>query len=165
MRMKTMRNVILVMTLSGTPWIGATAHADDHRHQRSSEQQQNTAERPTIKWQTDDVVRQRMESIRQAVAAKQAGIQQDRLDSHDYQQLADVISTNVGYIIKDCKLTQAADAGLHTIVLTDLTRSSELMRTSPKRAAQRAGALGVLQSLRLYGEYFEHPGWVMVQAR
>lgn len=163
--MISIRSVILAMTLVSTPWIGTTAHADDHRHQRSSERKQVAAERPAIKWETDDIVRQRMDNIRQAVAAKQADIQQDRLDSRDYQQLAEVINTNVGHIIKDCKLTQAADAGLNTVVLTDLTRSSELMRTSPKRAAQRAGALGVLQSLRLYGEYFEHPGWVMVQAR
>lgn len=106
-----------------------------------------------------------MENIRQAVAARQADIQQDRLGARDYQQLAEVISTNVGHIIKDCKLTQAADAGLHTVVLSDLTHSSELMRASTKRAGQRAAALGVLQSLRLYGEYFDHPGWVMAQAQ
>lgn len=161
--MINIRSVILVMTLFGTPWIGATAHADDHRHQLSSEPAQTAAARPKIKWETDGIVRQRMENIRQAVAAKQADIKQDRLDSRGYQQLAEDINTNVGHIIKDCKLTQAADAGLHAVVLSDLTRSSELMRTSPKRGAQRAGALGVLQSLRLYGEYFEHSGWSMAQ--
>jgi hypothetical protein len=28
---------------------------------------------------------------------------------------------------------------------------------------QRAGAFGALQSLRNYGEYFQHPGWDMSQ--
>lgn len=163
--MMTIRSVFLVLILSSTAWIGATAHAGDHHGQRSNERQSVPAPRPAMKWETDDIVRQRMENVRQAVAAKDAEIQQDRLDSSGYQQLAEVINTNVDHILKDCKLTQAADAALNTVVLMDLTRSSELMRTSPKRPAQRAGALGVLQSLRLYGEYFEHPGWVTAQAQ
>lgn len=163
--MTTIRRVILFLTLCGTPWIGLTAHAGEPRHPRSNELQQVGVERAINKWETDGVVRQGMENIRQALAANQADIQQDRLDPRAYQQLAEVINSNVAYIIKECKLARAADAALHTVVLTDLTGSSELMRTSPKRAAQRVGALGVLQSLRLYGEYFEHPGWVMVQAR
>lgn len=161
--MTTIRSMILILTLCGTSWIGATAHAGDHRQQGAGERQETRAIPPAVKWETDDIVRQRMESIRQAVAAIQIDIQQDRVDSHGYQQLAEFINTNVGQIIQDCKLTQAADAALNTVVLTDLTHSSELMRASPRRAAQRAGALGVLQSLRLYGEYFEHPGWKMTQ--
>lgn len=163
--MTTIRRMIMMMTLFGTTWIGAAAYADDHRDQRSNERQQVSAARPAIKWETDDIVRQRMENIRQAVASSQLAIQQDRLNARDYRQIAEVISTNIGLIIRDCKLTQAVDAALHTIVLTDMTRDSELMRTSPKLAAQRAGALGVLQSLRLYGEYFEHPGWMTAQAQ
>lgn len=163
--MATIRSVIAVLALFGTTWIGEAAYADDDRHQVSSERQQVFTTRPAMKWETDDVVRQRMENIRKTVAANQAAIQRDRLESSDYQQLAEGINANVDHIIKNCKLTQAADAALHTVVLTDLTRSSELMRTSPKRAAQRAGALGVLQSLRLYGEYFEHPGWVTAQVQ
>ncbi|GAB3541153.1 hypothetical protein GCM10027343_11110 [Noviherbaspirillum agri] len=155
----------MLLTLLGTPWILEAAYADDHRQQKPSASQQDSAARPAMKWATDDVVRQRMEAIRQAVAAQQADIREDRLESNNYQQLAEVINANVSHIIKDCKLTQAADAALHTVVLADLTRSSELMRTSPKRAAQRTGALGVLQSLRLYGEYFDHPGWMTALAQ
>ncbi|WP_136414620.1 hypothetical protein [Herbaspirillum sp. ST 5-3] len=163
--MSTIRRTILILALCASPWTGATAHARDHRHQGPGERQEVPGIRPAVKWETDDIVRQRMEIIRQAVATVQVDIQQDRLDSHGYQQLAELINTNVGQIIKDCKLTQAADAALNTVVLTDLTHSSELMRTSLRRPAQRAGALGVLQSLRLYGEYFEHPGWKMAQAQ
>lgn len=48
---------------------------------------------------------------------------------------------------------------LRSIVLADLTNSSELMRTSPKTQAKRVGALGIQQSLHNSGEYFENPGW------
>lgn len=163
--MTTIRCMIMVVTLFGAPWIGGAAYADDHRYQGSNERQHIPAARPAIKWETDDIVRQRMENIRQAVASNQRSIQQDRLNSREYRQIAEVISTNIGLIIKDCKLTQAVDAALHTLVLADMTRDSELMRTSPKLAAQRVGALGVLQSLRLYGNYFEHPGWALAQAQ
>lgn len=163
--MAIIQRAMMVLTLLGTPWIGGTAYADEHHHEAPSERQQIPPAAPAKKWETDDVVRQRMETIRRAVASSESNIQQSRLTAQDYRQIADVISTNVGQIIKDCKLTQATDAALHTLVLTDLTHSSEIMRTSTRLSAQRAGALGVLQSLRLYGQYFEHPGWVMAPAK
>lgn len=58
--MTTIRSVIAVLALFGTPWIGETAYADDNRHQISSERQQVFITRPAMKWETDDVVRQRL---------------------------------------------------------------------------------------------------------
>lgn len=163
--MTAIRNLVMVLAVVAAPWIGKTAFADDDRHQRSSVGQPVPAPRLATKLETDDVVRQRMENIRQILAANLAGIQQDRLASADYKQIAVAVSTNVDQVIREARLTQATEAALHTIVLTDLTLSSELMRTSPKGAAQRAGALGALQSLRLYGAYFEHPGWQLPPAQ
>ena len=62
-------------------------------------------------------------------------------------------------IVKNSKLSKEANSAFHSIVLADLVQSTELMRASPKAQVQRAGAFGVLQSLRHYGEYFHHPGW------
>jgi len=39
------------------------------------------------------------------------------------------------------------------------------MRASPKIQAQRAGAFGVLQSLRNYGQYFQHSGWKLDEVK
>jgi hypothetical protein len=51
------------------------------------------------------------------------------------------------------------DAASYSIVMADLIHGAELMRSSPKIQVQRAGALGVQQSLRNYGKYFQHSGW------
>lgn len=113
------------------------------------------------KWGTDAVLRQGMDNIRQVMAASQEGIEKERLSAQDYQRLAGVVNKNVADIVKHCKLTKEADAAFHGIVLADLTQSAELMRISPKLQVQRVGALGVLQALRNYGEYFQHTGWSM----
>lgn len=55
--------------------------------------------------------------------------------------------------------SKEADSTFHSIVLADLMQSTELMQVSPKAQVQRTGAFGVLQSLRHYGEYFQHRGW------
>jgi hypothetical protein len=113
------------------------------------------------KWPTDEVLRQGMDNIRQVMTASQEGIEKERLSAQDYQRLAAVVDKNVAAIVKNCKLTKEADKAFHTIVLADLTQSAELMRISPKLRVQRVGALGVLQALRNYGEYFQHPAWSM----
>lgn len=111
------------------------------------------------KWETDEALRLGMENIRQAMAANQEGIERERLSAQEYQQLAEALDKYVADIVKNCNLTKKADAAFHAVVLADLTQSTKLMRTSTKTQAQRVGALGVMQSLRNYGEYFQHPGW------
>lgn len=111
------------------------------------------------KWETDKILRQGMDDIRQLMTANQVAIEKDSLGPQDYQRLGDAIDKTVTHVVKNCKLPKEADAAFHGIVMADLIQSAELMRTSPKIQAQRAGALGIQQSLRNYGNYFQHPGW------
>src|SRR5574340_192425 len=117
------------------------------------------------KWATDEVLRRGMDNIRQAMVANREAIEKDRLGTRDYQRLAEAIGKDTADIVKYCRLSKEADTAFHSIVLADLTHSTELMRSSPKVQVQRAGALGVLQSLRNYGEYFQHPGWDIAPAK
>lgn len=111
------------------------------------------------KWATDEVLRQGMDNIRQAMIANREAIEKERLGVQDYQRLAAAVIKEADNIVKNCKLSKEADSAFHSIVLADLTQSAELMRASPKVQVQRAGAFGVLQALRHYGKYFQHPGW------
>jgi hypothetical protein len=111
------------------------------------------------KWETDETLRRGMENIRQAMIASQQDIEKERLGAQDYQRLAIAVNKNVADMLKNCKLSKGADSAFHLVVLNDLTQSAELMRTAQKIQLQRVGALGVLQSLHNYGEYFQHPGW------
>jgi hypothetical protein len=117
--------------------------------------------KPSQKLATDEVLRRGMDNIRQVMIANREAIENERLSTQDYQRLAAAVDKEAADIVKNCKLSKEADMAFHSIVLADLTQSTELMRASPKVQVQRAGALGVLQSLRNYGEYFEHPGWDM----
>ena len=147
-----------VFGVTGFIFLATMAYAEEHAHQHGGRGAEYSLSHGK-KWETDATLRQGMDIIRQALAASQEGIEKNRLSAQDYQRLANVVDSNVADIVKNCKLTKETDAAFHSTVLADLTQGTELMRTSPKLQAQRAGALGVLQSLRNYGEYFQHPGW------
>lgn len=147
-----------VFCVIGLICITTQARADEHSHKSSEHSSKQPLSQGT-KLETDAVLRQGMDNIRQLMASNRDAIEKDQLRSQDYQRLAEAISKNTTHIVKNCKLPKKTDAAFHTIVLADLTQSTEIMRASPKYQAQRAAALGVLQTLRNYGEYFQHPDW------
>jgi hypothetical protein len=63
----------------------------------------------------------------------------------------------VAYAVANCKLEPNADAMLH-LVIADLMAGTESMegKTSNSR---HDGAVQVLEALKSYGKYFQHPGW------
>lgn len=153
-----------LLGIMGLMFFATFASADVDNHQSAS-QSAGPALKQGQKWETDEALRQGMDNIRQAIVANRADIEKERLNAQDYQRLADMVDRNVAAIVKNCKLSKDADKAFHTIVLNDLTGGAQLMRSSPRPQARRVGALRVLQSLRNYGEYFQHPGWSMGATR
>lgn len=155
-------------TLIAATWLGlatpatAAEHAHQHVHDTSAAA---PAPKPGQKWATDDTLRRGMEAIRQTMAPRQEEIDKGRLGSKDYRQMGVAVHKSIVEVVSRCKLPKDADAALHSIVLGDLVQGAELMQKSPKVDAQRAAALGVLQALRNYGTYFQHPGWSLGPAR
>lgn len=142
----------------GLIFISAQVCAEEKTHGPGEHNARHTLNKGK-KWETDDVLKRGMDDIRQTISASQEAIEKNQLQSRDYQQLAEAMDKSLVNIVKNCKLTKQTDAAFHTIVLADMSQSIELMRTSPKHEIQRAAALGTLQTLRNYGEYFQHPGW------
>ncbi|MDE2400578.1 MAG: hypothetical protein KGL90_02790 [Burkholderiales bacterium] len=140
--------------------LASSAYAQEHDH-KASERSAATVLNHGKKWETDAVLRQGMDNIAQAMAVNREGIEKERLSPQDYQRLAEVVEKNLADIVKNCKLSKASDAAFHNVVLADMTRDAELMRTSPKVQVQRVSALGVLRTLHNYGEYFQHPAWAL----
>ena len=115
---------------------------------------------PQVKqWETDAAVRQGMKNILQALLPEQENIEKKRLATPDYLRLAKTIDQNITEFLNVRKLPKEAEKSFNLVVMLDLTQSVELMRYSPKADLQRVAALGVLQTLHRYGEYFQHPGW------
>jgi hypothetical protein len=148
----------------GLIFLTTLAYADEHAYKPSGQGAVQPLKQGE-KWQTDEVLRLGMDNIHKIITANQDAIEKERLSGKDYQGLAKEIDKNIADIVKTCKLSKEADSAFHTIVLADLTGGTELMRASPKVQAQRVGALGVLQALRNYGEYFQHPGWSLGAAK
>lgn len=156
--LKSIRCTGLAVIATAMLFLSSATHADQRAPAQGTPK---TSTRQVTKWETDAVVQHGMDAIRQAITARQADIRDDRLSARDYQQLAAVVDKNLADIAKNSKLNKESNAAFHKIVLPDLTQTTELMRASPKPEIQRVGALGVLQSLRTYGEFFIHPGWKM----
>ncbi|MDH5264362.1 MAG: hypothetical protein OEX21_06410, partial [Betaproteobacteria bacterium] len=68
------------------------------------------------------------------------------------------IEADVGRIVKDCKLTPAADAQLH-LVIADVIAGADAMKGAKTAKAGQAGLTKVNGALKNYGKYFDHPGW------
>ena len=110
------------------------------------------------KWQTDDVLRQSMTSIRDAVAPRLPAIHQNKLDDKSYDELAAKVNSEVANIVKNCHLEKDADEVLH-LVIADMLAGADAMSGKDQKMTRQAGAVQVVQSLDSYGKYFDHPGW------
>lgn len=111
------------------------------------------------KLEVDAATRQGMDNIREVMAAHQERIAKEQLNVQDYQQLADVIDKNVAAIMANRTLSKDVRKEFNLIVMLDLKQNVALMRSGLEVPLQRVGALGMLQILRNYGDYFQHSGW------
>lgn len=154
------KNGLAALIAAGCLGLAAPALAAEHAHHHAPDAHAAApALKPGQKWATDDTLRRGMEAIRQTMSPRQEAIDKGRLGSRDYQQMGAAVHKSIVEVVSQCKLPKDADSALHSIVLGDLVQGAELMQKSPKVDTQRAAALGVLQALRNYGEYFQHPGW------
>lgn len=153
MMQKLLQSALLILASTGSPFLAMTTYADQPRA-APAVTSGNAVATLARKWKTDPAVRIAMENIRQAMFASQLDIEQDRLGTRDYQRLAAMVNTSIAGMKKDVRLPREAADALHTIVLMDLMSNSEMMQWPQRLPVQRVGALGVLQSIRLYGEHF-----------
>ncbi len=159
-RLLPLAAVVLVVTATlGQP---ALAAEDHHHHGESGTAAQKLQLNAGKKWATDAVLRQSMADINQAMATALPLIHKNRFSDSDYVGLATTVNQKVGYAIENCKLEPKADAMLH-IVIGELMAGAEIMegKTAGKR---HAGAVSVMQALKSYGRYFQHPNWKVAGA-
>ena len=98
--------------------------------------------------------------IQKSMISRQQEIAAERLGVQDYQGLARGIEESLALAEISSRAPAASLKAFQAIVAIDLRRSAELMRTGATVKLQRAGALGVPQTLHNYAQYFQHPGWV-----
>lgn len=110
------------------------------------------------KWQTDEVARKGMESVRAALAADLKAIHAGKQTAPQYQALAAKVNAEVANMVKNCKLDPKADAQFHQVI-AELMAGAESMEGKDKTISPRQGAERAAKALNAYGRHFEHPGW------
>lgn len=135
----------------------AAATAEGHHHHSHAGEPQKLQLNAGKKWATDAPLRQAMNDINQAMATALPRIHRQDFSKAEYQALAKTIRDHVGYAVAHCQLEPKADAMLH-LVIADLLAGAESMEGEDVDS-RHDGAVKVLQALRSYGNYFQHPGW------
>lgn len=153
--MKTRLSILLVaLALAAASNIqAAEAHHHHHGGAEPAKLQLNAGK----KWATDEHLRLAMNDINQAMSNALPAIHTNQFGDGDYQTLAATVSAKVGYAVEHCKLDPKADAMLH-LIIAELMAGAEIMEGKSVQA-RHDGAVRVLEALKSYGKYFQHPGW------
>lgn len=143
----------------GQPALAAEQH---HHHGDGASAGQKLQLNAGKKWATDAPLRQSMTAVNQSMAKALPLIHKERFTDADFAALAATIRQKVAYAIEHCKLEPAADAMLH-LVIAELMAGADAMegKTTDSR---HDGAVRVLQALKSYGQYFQHPDWKAAKA-
>lgn len=142
--------------------VSASTHAagstDGHHHDgQGSIAPQTLQLNAGKKWATDEPLRQAMNDINQTMAKALPLIHKNQFGNAEYQALAATVNQKVAYAVEHCKLEPRADAMLH-LIIADLVAGAETMEGKTPNSRQD-GAVRVLEALKTYGKFFQHPGW------
>ncbi len=107
------------------------------------------------RWPTDGPLRQGMDDIHAAFDQAHGDYRADRLDRQGAAELADEVEEQVRFIFANCALPADADAELHKLLAAALGAASTLREDDDVHA----GLHELHTALKVYGEYFDHPGW------
>ena len=138
-----------------------TSSAQDHHTHHDSGSARLTLNNGK-KWATDDNLRQGMENIRDALAAKLPAIHSSKASAEQYHVLAKKVDDQITFMVQNCRLDKEADAMLH-LVLTELIAGADAMSGQKGNKAKRQGAEKIAHALEDYAIYFDHPGWYGVR--
>lgn len=137
---------------------GTAAHASEHSHGHGHA---DTARMVVLnngeKWATDQALRDSMTQIRASIDLNLPAIY-DAKQAAPYEALGREIERQIANIVQNCKLEPAADEVLHAI-LAELIQGNDALQGKDPQTARIDGVKRVLQSLELYAEHFEHPGF------
>lgn len=107
------------------------------------------------KWETDEPLRHGMAGMRDDMAAALPKIHDGAFTPADYSELAGKVDGRIQYLVENCKLSPEADEQLH-VVLVEIMDGAEAMKSG---AGQMNGAVKIVQALKAYPDYFDHPDW------
>jgi hypothetical protein len=156
MEMKTLALTLSLVTLLVVATVAA-AHDDHHHHHHHGDvaDLELTHDEHGERWATDAALRQGMDSIHAAFDQAHGDFRADRFDRQGAAGLADEVEDQVRFIFANCALPADADAELHKLLAAILGAAATLREDEDVHA----GLHQLHSALKIYGEYFDHPGW------
>lgn len=151
--MKTRRTLTALAILAcclGTGTHKAWAQEGDHASHHAAEVKHLELNHGK-KWMTDANLRLGMERIRDALPA-------GKMSARQYRALAQNVNNQISFMAQNCKLDQQTDAMLH-LVLADLVAGADAITASGDEHSMHHGTEKIVNALKDYATYFEHPGW------
>lgn len=113
------------------------------------------------KWQTDAQLQRGMSTIRDELQKALGPIHAGTYTPEDYKALSGRIEGQITDVIAHCKLPTDVDTQIH-LVLADIFAGTDVMKKDGPRIN---GAVKVIQALKTYETYFEHPNWKPIEHR
>ncbi len=146
----------LALVVSASTHAAGTAE-DHHHHGHGDAGVHQLQLNAGTKWATDAPLRQAMDDINRAMAKALPLIHKNQFGKEAYRALAATVNRKVAYTVANCKLEPKADGMLH-LVIAELLAGAETMEGKTANS-RHDGAVRVLEALKAYGQYFQHPGW------
>ncbi|HZW11642.1 MAG TPA: hypothetical protein VFF81_00430 [Noviherbaspirillum sp.] len=156
--MKRHTLLLAAMTLA-FPLTGLAAESGHHDHGAAPQKIQLNAGK---KWPTDEALRKGMSAMRTHVATALPAAHAGKLTPAQYEALGKELNTQVGDIVRNCKLDPKADAQLH-VVIGDLAEGIETLEGKRQGKERASGVVRVAQALNAYGKYFDHAGFKAIK--
>lgn len=153
MRLRKSLTSVVLVALTGLAQPVLAEHAE-HDHQHSGNADLKLTLDSGKKWMTDAPLRLAMGNIQAAMTTSHKEIHEKTLPDVGYAALADAIQTEVGNMVKQCKLKPEADAQLH-LIIADLLQGAEAMSGKLAATSRRQGAIKVMGALKNYVAFFE----------
>lgn len=103
------------------------------------------------KWQSDEALRQGMSNIQDIVRIATNG-------PLDHSTLMQGVTSNIDYMVQNCKLDPEPDGVLH-VIIGEMVEGLALLDDEKSPQEHQQGLERIEHALSTYGDYFEHPDW------
>lgn len=151
-------HLILIIVLLSS---GHSVLAGEHSHHSVTQNAEIQLDHGN-KWATDIPLRQAMKYLNDLARKNLPAIHAGTFNDESYKKMGLAMTEQTNLIFKNCKLPPNADKELHKILIKILN-SEKVFQNKDQTLSEHDAFDSFLKSLKLYGKYFQHDGWVPVE--
>lgn len=147
-------HLIVIIFLLGS---GHSVPAGEHSHHSDAKNTEIQLDHGK-KWATDISLRRAMKSLNDLARENLPAIHAGTFSDESYKKMGMAMVEQTNLIFKNCKLSPDADKELHKILI-NILNSEKVFMNKDQTVNKHDAFVSILNSLKLYGSYFQHDGW------